>query len=231
MNTTNPHSTVIEQMRRQLLARLAGQDLAAPPSPEAPSPLRTIGLEAHLNRLITNRRLAHLLGNKDPDEIKAAFAEIAVLLARIGYHWRGALARKAQRNQRVVRRSRSSMQPAMKRGRPRGAQNFAARQLGLGLAVIWSEHTGRPPSRYEPGLESRRPSYMEFVAAIAAAVPLLFRKSTASELPSVEYLVRTSSRDFQAALAAPDEYRRRGLIDEHLWLDRDVRNAPPVIAR
>jgi hypothetical protein len=231
MNTTNPHSAVIEQMRRQRLARLADQVLAAPPSGEDPSPVRTIGLESHLNRLITKRRLAQLLGNKDRDEIDAAFAEIATLLARTGYHWRGALARKAQRNRRVVRRSRSSKQPVKTRGRPPGAQNFAGRQLGLGLAVIWNEHTGRPPSHHEPGLEGRRPSYTAFVAAIAAAVPLLFRKSAASEFPGVEYMVRTSSRDFQAALAAPEEYRRRGLIDEHLWLDRDVDNARPVVER
>ncbi len=99
-----------------------------------------------------------------------------------------------------------------------GAQNFAARQFGLGLAILWWEHTGRPPSRYAPRLGSIQGSYTEFVGMIADALPPPARQASATALPGVEYLVRTSIKDFRAARNAPDEQRQRGLIDEGLWL-------------
>ncbi|MBK7082265.1 MAG: hypothetical protein IPH55_16585 [Betaproteobacteria bacterium] len=57
------------------------------------------------------------------------------------------------------------------------------------------------------------------MAAIAVLVPMLFRQTVPSGLPDVEYLVRVSVRDFRAAMASPEEYRRRGLLDEQQWLD------------
>jgi hypothetical protein len=38
-------------------------------------------------------------------------------------------------------------------------------------------------------------------------------------VPSVNYLVRESIAAFKIAQTAPEEYRRRGLIDERRWLD------------
>ncbi len=87
------------------------------------------------------------------------------------------------------------------------------------MAVIWNEQTGRPPTRCESRPGSRRPTYTNFVAAIAVLVPTLFRQTVPSGLPDVEYLVRVSVRDFRAAMASPEEYRRRGLLDEQQWLD------------
>jgi hypothetical protein len=65
---------------------------------------------------------------------------------------------------------------------------------------------------------SRKPSFTEFVEAIVDMVPSMLRKSGTSRMPDVEYMVRTSVGDFRAARSAPEEYRRRGLIDEQLWL-------------
>jgi hypothetical protein len=219
MTTTHPHSAVIEQMRRQRATPTSVRDGDATPSLRRLESASTIGFAASLRQLNAGGRLARLLGNDDPEEVRAVLDELASLLARIGYHWRSALASKAQRNRRTVRRSRASMQPTTKRGRTRGSVNFAARQLGLGLAVIWNEQTGRPPSRRESRPGSHRPSYPNFVAAIAVLVPMLFRKTEPSALPDVEYLVRVSIRDYRAAMAAPEEYRRRGLLDEQQWLD------------
>lgn len=219
MTTTHPHSAVIEQMRRQRATPASVRDVDATPSLRRLESASTIGFAAGLRQLNAGGRLARLLGNDDPDEVTAVLDELASLLARIGYHWRSALASKAQRNRRSVRRSRSSMQPTRKRGRTRGSVNFAARQLGLGLAVIWNEQTARPPTRCESRPGSRRPTYTNFVAAIAVLVPTLFRKAEPSALPDVEYLVRASVRDFRAAMAAPEEYRRRGLLGEQQWLD------------
>jgi hypothetical protein len=219
---------VIEQMRRQRTAPMLTQTGDATTLLSRQEAVSTIGLAAGLRQLNAGGRLARLLGNDDPEEVSAVLDELASLLARIGYHWRSALASRAQRNRRTVRRSRASMQPTTKRGRTRGSVNFAARQLGLGLAVVWSEQTGRPPSRCESRPGSQRPSYTNFVAAIAVLVPMLFRKTEPSVLPDVEYLVRVSIRDYRAAMAAPEEYRRRGLLDEHQWLNAASGSAQQV---
>lgn len=176
------------------------------------------GLGSRLGCLNADECVTRSLGVDDPVEIMAVLQEIETLLVRVGYHWRSALARRARMNRRSERRSRALQPTPKKRGRPANAQNFAARQLGLGLALIWNEQTRRPPSRYEPTSKVPRRSYMAFVAAIAGTVPMLFRKTIPSVPPDVEYLVRTSIRDYRAAMAAPEEYRRRGLIDEQLWL-------------
>lgn len=184
-----------------------------------------------LATLTTDGRLARLLGIADRDELRAVAEDLETLLARVGYHWRSSLLARSDHNRRVVRNSRAAQRPAERRGRPIGAQNFALRQFGLGLAVIWNEQTCRQPSRYDPKPGSRRSSYAEFVATIAAAVALPFRRSTAGATPEVEYLVRTSIQDFRAARAAPEEYRRRGLIDERLWLHAADGQAQPETAR
>ena len=111
---------------------------------------------------------------------------------------------------------------------PAGAQNFAARQLGLGLAVIWFEQTGRPPSRYESDLRNRRP--------LVHGVRGSHRRYGASAVPQDQSLANARRRvpgphqhagTFGPRMAAPEEYRRRGLIDEQLWLD-SMTNAQAV---
>jgi hypothetical protein len=57
---------------------------------------------------------------------------------------------------------------------------------------------------------------------IAEAVAVPARRTSTSGLPGTDYLVRIAIRDFRAALMAPEEYRRRGLIDERLWLHGPV---------
>jgi hypothetical protein len=175
------------------------------------------GLGSQLGCLNADECVTRALGVDDPVEIMAVLQDIETLLARVGYHWRSALAQKAGRNRRSERRSRALQPTPKRRGRPANTQNFATRQLGLGLALIWNEQTRRPPSRYESTSNVTHRSYTAFVAAIAAVVPMLFRKTIPSAPPEVDYLVRISIRDYRAAMAAPDEYRRRGLIDEQLW--------------
>jgi hypothetical protein len=170
-------------------------------------------------RSILDAKIARTLGADDPVEVDALLQEIESVLARAGYHWRSSLAKRARRNRRGERRVKAALTGTGTRGRPRGVQNFAARQLGLELATIWFERTGRPPTRYEPSANLRRVSFMEFVAAVAGLMPLMFRKSGRPAVPGVDYLVRTSTADFRAARAAPEEYRRRGLLDESVWLD------------
>ena len=214
-------TAVIAQLQAQRRASSPGHRVPVAPRTEPASAAVFDRPPSLLTPLVANGRLARLLGNNDPAELVAAAEEIETLLARVGYHWRSSLLARSDYNRRVIRMSRAAKQPAKHRGRPIGAQNFALRQFGLGLAVIWNEQTCRRPSRYEPRPGSRRSSYVEFVAAIAAAVALPFRRSTAGATPEVEYLVRTSIQDFRAARAAPEEYRRRGLIDERLWLHAD----------
>ena len=97
MTTTHPHSAVIEQMR--LTTRdpdfCSGRrcDALARRLESA----STIGFAASLRQLNAGERLARLLGNDDPDEVRAVLDELASLLARIGYHWRSALARRLQK--------------------------------------------------------------------------------------------------------------------------------------
>jgi hypothetical protein len=177
-------------------------------------------------RMILHAKIARTLGADDPAEIDALAQEIETALARAGYHWRSSLAKRARRNRRTGRRVGATPTGTRISGRPSGAQNFAARQLGLELAVIWFERTGRPPTRYESNLRSHETSFTEFVAAIAGMMPLMFRKASPSPMLGVEYLVRTSIADFRAAKAAPEEYRRRGLIDEQLWLGSKTNHKP-----
>lgn len=169
-------------------------------------------------QFILDAKMARTLGAEDPAEVEALVQEIETALARAGYHWRSSLAKRARRNQRAERRAPAITGRRPKRGRPPGAHNFAARQLGLELAMIWFERTGRPPTRHESRLRSDRASFTEFVIAIAELMPLMFRKSGSSRMPDVEYLVRKVIADLRAARSAPDEYRRRGLIDERAWL-------------
>jgi hypothetical protein len=218
MQTTHSHSSVIEQMRQQRQAWLSCRNVEAPPHAPHQDVSTMSGLGSRLGCLNANECVTRSLGVDDPVDTMAVLQEIEILLTRVGYHWRSALVQKAGRNRRSERWSRALQPSPKRRGRPANAQNFAARQLGLGLALIWSEQTRRPPSRYESTTKVTHRSYTAFVAAIAAVVPMLFRKTVPSALPDVEYLVRTSIRDYRAAMAAPDEYRRRGLIDEQLWL-------------
>jgi hypothetical protein len=45
------------------------------------------------------------------------------------------------------------------------------------------------------------------------------------QVPKVDHLVRASIDEFKAAREAPEEYRRRGLLDEQRWQEGQV--GPP----
>ncbi len=230
MPPSRSSTAVIAHLRAHRRAGIPGHQVPMASTIASANPDAIARLPSWLATLTTDGRLARLLGNDDRHELRAVAEDLETLLARVGYHWHSAFRGRADQNRRVVRTSRAAQQPVKHRGRPIGAQNFALRQFGLGLAVIWNEQTCRRPSRYLPKPGSRRSSYVEFVATIAAEVALPFRRSTAGATPDVEHLVRTSIQDFRSARAAPEEYRRRGLIDERLWLDADDGQAQPGTA-
>jgi hypothetical protein len=213
MTKADSPSTIIEQMRRAHLGLppTDGHDnVQADASPPESEP-ETLDLD--LTALEGNQSFMRLFPRHDSAERRAILFDVQTLRARCKAHWNLASDDRALRDERDFRRDRAKRFPIRKPGRPRGAANFAARQFGLGLAMIWWENTGRPPSRYEG-----HGTYAEFVDLIASAVPRRVRRNPGAELPSIEYLVRESVRDFRLARASNEEYRRRGLLDERTWL-------------
>ena len=216
MNETT--SEIIEQMRQQRRVR-TGLELAPPGKQvESSPPSSATPLDPRIESLLSDRRFKALFSGHDPTELRSLLEEIDTLLARCSLHHRSVLWRNASRNRRTTRTRRSVEVPNRKSGRPAGAGNFAAQQYGLGLAVIWFEHTGRLPSRYEAkGLHG---GYVRFVELVLAAAPPRLRRSPDGQPPAIDYLVRTSVTSFRTARLASEEYRRRGLLDEREWLDR-----------
>ena len=169
------------------------------------------------------QEIGQALGVDDPTELGAALEDIATLLARCLLHLRNQLASRREVRTWQARKLRATHGPA-KRGRPPGAADFAARQLGLGLATLWCEHTGRRPTRtYSPVLGL----YRRFVQLIVDTLPgTVLRKQNGRWL-DIDYIVRQSAADFDKARRSREEYRRRGLIDEIPWLKAGTRSAPP----
>ena len=217
MNNASPYSRVIEQMRRERRAPPSGFDGVSEPGGIS-SATALAARDPRLEQLGANERFLELMQTDDSTERAAVLEDLKTLVDRCGYHQDSANEQRAMINRRAVRNSRAAHGQARRCGRPRGARNFAGRQFGLGLATIWSELTGCPPSRYEPGRDSARGCYVEFVELVAEAVPAPARRKSSSTEAGTDYLVRTSIMDFRAARNAPEEYRRRGLIDEGLWL-------------
>jgi len=215
MSIANPHSPVIAQMRDDR-ARRPDHDVDVGHSGGVPPAPQPITLDPHLQQLKGSSRFAELLQIDDPTELAAVVEAIQTLVDRCRYHQEGMLFRRRMKDWRAARRGRK--QRARRRGRPTGAANFAARQFGLGLAMIWWEHAGRLPSRYEPARSRVAGSYVEFVVMVVGTLPPPARRGSSASSPGIEYLVRTSITDFRAARNAPDEYRRRGLIEQDAWL-------------
>lgn len=100
-----------------------------------------------------------------------------------------------------------------------GATNFAARQLGLGLAFLWSEQTGRRPGRTHDAIQGvEGGDYYAFVVLVLGALPRRVLRKGKGQITAPDYVVRTSIKDFIEARNAPEDYRRRGLIEEGPWL-------------
>ena len=214
---TETISEIIAQMRRERRVR-TGLEKPLPGKPGDPSPLPPVPLDRRLEPLLSDRQFKARLRGLDATELRSLLEEVDALNFRCSLHHRSALQRKAWRNRRVPRRRRAVEAAGRKAGRPPGAANFAARQYGLGLAMIWFQYTGRPPSRYaSKALHGGYPGFVEWLVAMA---PPRLRRAAGGEVPSVDYLVRTSIALFRLALRAPEEYRRRGLLDEQEWLRR-----------
>lgn len=163
--------------------------------------------------------IAQHLGVSDSTEIDAALADIATLLYRCGYHVRYSLAERAARIARK-RRSRSARgSTAQRRGRKPGSANWAARQLGLGLATIWFEQRRTAPTRRVDAYGTGKPHgpYRDFVATIWTLLPERARPRRKGHVPDVDHFVRMSIDAFHEAQASADESQRRGLLPEATW--------------
>jgi hypothetical protein len=203
------HSTPTESRRIH-----ADRDYA----PSTPPALMTSRIHP---RLVSIREeLSVLLRLDDPTEIDAVLADLQTLVYRCLLHVRLATVHRKEIRGRGVRGKRArTTAAAPRKGRRRGAANFAARQLGLGLAFIWSEQTGRRPARvYDGALEIGRGDYRAFVQLVVDALPERLVRKHNGRLLEVDYMVRVSTRDFDAARMAPEDYRRRGLIEEGPWM-------------
>ena len=155
MNIANRYSLVIKQMRQERRTRIPFGDRAPTRADLTTIAAEPITLDPRLELLKNDRRFAKLLRIDDPVEQDAVLEAMQTLITRCGYHQRSAQSQQGMINRRAVRNWRAAQHPARRRGRPLGAQNFAARQFGLGLAMIWWEHTGRGPSGYERGRGDR----------------------------------------------------------------------------
>ena len=171
-------------------------------------------------RLLARREpLAQLLKLDDPTELAAALDDIHTLLYRCGYHV-DAAHQDRTRHINKRRKSRSIVSAPARRGRPSGSANWASRQLGLGLATIWSEQTGTPPTRrvdaYGDGREHG--PYRTFVACVLDALPRRLRATRKGNVPEIDHLVRVSIEEFKAARASSDKLRQTGLLEERRWI-------------
>ncbi len=219
MSKTLDYSAAIERMRMARNVPTPENRTAGSPGPEheaAPEPV------IHPRLLGLKQQIAKLLRLDDPTEVLAALEDLQLLVDRCGYHFRGAFIAQMRKQERAKHRVSAGLTPARRRGRPKGSANIAARQFGLGLAQIWQEHGGqRPTRRVHWGSGRHYGPYRDFVELIVtglADAPWLRRNG---ELHEVDYLLRDSVAEFKAAQQAPEEYRRRGLIDEHRWLRVD----------
>jgi len=203
-------------MRRERRLR-TGLEKPLPGEQFDPSRPLAVPLDRRLEPLLSDRHFKTLFRGLDAAELRSLLEDVETLIFRCGLHHRSALLRNAWRNRRATRRRRAVEAGGHKAGRPAGAANFAAQQYGLGLAMIWFEYTGRPPSRYAS--KALHGGYPRFVERLVDTAPPRLRAADGPP-PSVEYLVRTSIALFRAARRAPEEYRRRGLLDEQEWLDR-----------
>jgi len=176
------------------------------------------------------RQVGVLLGLDDPTELGIVLEDIGTLLARCVLHLKNQLATRREVRSWQARKLRATRGSAT-RGRPPGAADFAARQLGLGLGMLWYEHTGRRPTRtYSDFLGLEKGDYRAFVKLIVDSLPLRVVRKKNGRLRDIDYIVRQSTADFDKALRSREEYQRRGLIDEIPWLKAGTRSAPAAAA-
>jgi hypothetical protein len=217
MNVQARHSAAIERMHRARNVPTCENRKTWSPMPHAGE--QCIKVHPRLWRL--RRAIRRQLGLRDVREILAVLDELRTLLVRCGYHVRWKHAQRAWKRQRSAlpfnRFTNGGPNPA--RGRPRGSEDLALRQLGLGLAQLWLDLTGRQPGRrYSWATKREYGPYREFVQRVVDLPPRSLRVRRKGAVPSVDFLVRASIDELRAAQNAPEEYRRRGLIDEGRWL-------------
>lgn len=229
MDTDQDPERALRVKRSLTIALMRIERLQRPREFQRPDSRKSWASDTRQQRL--RRTLAETFGLDEAVEIDAVLDDVLTLLWRCGSHQR------LQARQRTVRQPPMLGNPvgpasvAVRRGRTKGAVNFAARQLGLGLAVIWAEQTGRRPTR-GVGTEAGRVqgAYFRFVKAVLAVIPRRLLTKRKGQVPGLDAFIRQSIADYQACLTHPEENRRRGLIDDSLWYDplRDTRKAKPA---
>lgn len=169
------------------------------------------------------------MGIDDPTELAAVLEDLATLLARCALHLKHQLVTRRDVHSSQGRKLRA-IRGAGRRGRPAGAVDFAARQLGLGLALIWWQQTGRRPTRtYSSILGLEKGAYRAFVQLVIDALPRRVLRKHNGRWLDIEYIVRKSATDLADAQSSSDEFRQRGLLDERPWLDAGSRPTTPAL--
>jgi len=229
MSTPSAYAATIERMRRERNVPTAENRRTWSPGPRPKASAEAIAIHPRLLRI--EAQLAKALRLDDPVEIRAALYDLQTLLVRCGYHLDLLRVERRWRKQDAKLARRLRTMPAKRgRGRPKDAVNFAFHQLGLGLATIWADFTGRRPGRRVYAIERRGESnprgecgpFWDFVALVLRVLPAPLQMKRKGHRPRIDHFVRASVEAFKAAGAAPEEYRRRGLLDERRWLDRDT---------
>jgi hypothetical protein len=162
--------------------------------------------------------IAATLGLSDQVEVDAALDDIQTLIYRCGYlldftHAESAW-KRGQKVQRRLARGRGASVPRRAAGRPRGAVDSSAAQLGLGLATIFAQHTRlNPGRRWDLMNDCEYGPYYRFVQLVVDALPMVeWRQKRA--VPNVSYLVRQSSRKHRQVQQMGTEAEHRGLLTE-----------------
>ena len=105
-------------------------------------------------------------------------------------------------------------------GRPAETDSLALRQLALDLAHTFHTHTGELPTRRVDAWNGSREygPFYDFVGAVLAILPPLFRKTISKRGPKrVNHVVRLGVQEYTLARNDPNPSRRWN-IDESLWL-------------
>jgi len=88
--------------------------------------------------------------------------------------------------------------PHAKRGRPSNTASLADRQLGLGLATVWRDHTGQLPTRRHRHGEEYGP-FHAFVGLILNGPGCCFKSERVGTEKQVDHLMRLGVAEFHLA--------------------------------
>jgi len=107
-----------------------------------------------------------------------------------------------------------------KEGRSRGTLSLAQRQFALGLAVVWVNYRGLPPTRrYDFYKKKEYGPFFDFVELMLSTLPVRFRRmKIKGNLKKPRSLVTMACTEYRLAKKSRDPTRLRGNLSEARWL-------------